>query len=365
MEQEHAGQPGPECPLQRAMNRKLGPGKMFPNNVVEALRNELLPQWGLVPSRAFLEANQARAVRSTEASKRITASNSGLQSMLTTHASTRKSVPSHVCWTELQQCNIRDLHPFEVARGQVLHCTIIADPAPLMGVLLLAEDARGDVVRVQLYNQFPNGLSATNMAEQVRTTFAAGAKLSIAEPFLKVAKDGVRGIRVDSAADVRMQSLGPRTLSSMKQAGNDLTSRGQFSCARQEYLQALNLPEVDEIVTLLGNRSQAFLEELPVQACLDAAAALMLRPSHSKSWMRYAAALQGCAQAPEVDKDQQRRMLAVAQRAASVSSGESAPTTTREDLRLVWSVLLAGFADCTEVFQRLQTFSSEFSYETA
>ena len=182
-------------------------------------------------------------------------------------------------------------------------------------MLILAEDSRGDILQVQLYNQFPNGAIASQMADIVETRFKHGTKLSIAEPFLKIMKDGFRGVRVDSPTDLRVQTV-CMSLSSLKEHGNQLAAKQQFDVAQQEYTAALALPEVDEVATLLANRAQAFLQGMPIQACLDAAAALILRPTHEKAWMCYAAGLKEAARS---EPGLRKELLAMSQRVESVT----------------------------------------------
>ena len=284
------------------------------------------------------------------------ASSSGLSSLARSNATTQKPVLSQACWDELRPACFCDLRPFQVAHGRVLHCSVVGEPAPQVGVLILAEDSRGDLLQVQLYNQFPNGALASQMVDMVEARFQHGTKLSIAEPFLKIMKDGFRGVRVDSPADLRVETV-CRSLSSLKEQGNQLAGQHQFDVAQQEYMAALALPEVDEVATLLANRAQAFLQDMPIQACLDAAAVLILRPTHEKAWMRYASGLKEAARRePRLSKE----LLAMSQRVATVTGSSPSITLTVQDTRGVLGYLLGGVVEGGGTFRVLERFTSEF-----
>ena len=237
----------PACPLHRAMNRKVRTGVALSERHIVDLRSNRLPSWGKVCTRAALEANHADALRSEARNKDMVARMPGLSTFRSSLATTQKPVLSQARWGDLQPVAFRDLRPFEVAQGRVLQCTIIAEPAPMVGILLLAEDARGEVLPLQLYNQFPNSACASDMSDQAKRKFAVGTTLSIAEPFLKIMKDGKRGIRVDAASDLRIRTPGPASMSSLKEEGNAFIAQKQCDAAQQSYLAALELPEVDEV----------------------------------------------------------------------------------------------------------------------
>ena len=176
-------------------------------------------------------------------------------------------------------------------------------------------------------------------------------------------KDGYRGIRVD-APSVRVSELSDSDLTSLKTAGNSAFSKGQFDLAREKYMAALQLVEVNEIATLLANRAQALLEIDPVEACKDAAATLLLRPAHQKAGLRYAAALKKCAELLVEGGEEHRSMLLLAKRAATLypagaqaaQGDQSDQGVTRKNVQHVLALLLCGFEDGLKLYQNRVDF---------
>jgi len=194
--------------------------------------------------------------------------------------------------------------------------------------------------------------------DEVNSKFAKGTKLRIAEPFLKIMNHGYRGIRVDAPSDVRVSSeLSDSDLTSLKTAGNSAFSKGQFDLAREKYMAALQLVEVNEIA------AQALLEIDPVEACKDAAATL-LRPAHQKAGLRYAAALKKCAELLAEGGEEHRSMLLLAKRAATLypagaqaaQGDQSDQGVNRENVQHVLALLLSGFGGGLELYQNRVDF---------
>ena len=66
-----------------------------------------------------------------------------------------------------------------------------------MGITTILEDAAGDHIQLGLYNQLPGGAVGQRSLKLAQRHFPKGARVQIAEPFLKIFRDGKRGVRVD------------------------------------------------------------------------------------------------------------------------------------------------------------------------
>lgn len=200
-------------------------------------------------------------------------------------------------WAQLQPTKISALRLFGVATGRVLVGKLIVPPMVTVGITTLLQDDSGEVIQLGLYNQLPGGVSGHQAQELAEKQFCEGAKLQIAEPFLKIFRDGNQGIRVDSPHDIRLETSGKagatiQDLQDFRQSGNELYKNGQFEAALLEYWRGLRT--CDEIAVLLSNRSQAHLRaECWAEACRDSAASLLLRPQGAKHRARYVFILQG------------------------------------------------------------------------
>ena len=333
IEMQHSS--GVACPLTRAMKSRIPIQQSLWEDLVVRIRENFLPTWGVKRSRQQLEQRHQQGLEMDKVYQRFNSD-----------ASTQKPTATR-SWSNLVPSCFEDLVLFSVAKGRVVHCQIIADPFVRVAVQLLVEDANRQVMQLQLYNQLPDTRGGGR--HQVISKFVKGTKLSIAEPFLKVMNDGYRGIRVDTPADVQV-STPVSDVASLKASGNSAFSQGYFDLAKEKYISALQLEEVEEIVIFLANRAQAFLEYDPVEACKDAAAALMLRPAYQKAGLRYVAALKRSAELLAGEKEgheNHKSMLLLAKRAATLYS-EGKPgeqSVSREDVRAALAVLLSGFGD--------------------
>lgn len=346
IEMQHSS--GVACPLTRAMKSRIPIQQSLWEDLVVPIRADFLPTWGVKRSRQQLEQRHQQGLEETDKVYQSQQTDSNITSF-SSDASTQKPTATR-SWSNLVPSCFEDLVLFSVAKGRVVHCEIIADPFVTVAVQLLVEDANRQVMQLQLYNQLPDTRGGGR--HEVISKFAKGTKLSIAEPFLKVMNDGYRGIRVDTPADVQVCTP-VSDMASLKASGNSAFSQGYFDLAKEKYICALQLEEVEEIVIFLANRAQAFLED-PVEACKDAAAALMLRPAHQKAGLRYVAALKRSAELAEQKEGQEGRfaknkksMLLLAKRAATLYS-EGKPgeqSVSREDVRAALAVLLSGFGD--------------------
>lgn len=311
IEMQHSS--GVACPLTRAMKSRIPIQQSLWEDLVVLIRADFLPTWGVKRSRQQLEQRHQQGLEETDKVYQSQQTDSNITSF-SSDASTQKPTATR-SWSNLVPSCFEDLVLFSVAKGRVVHCEIIADPFVRVAVQLLVEDANRQVMQLQLYNQLPDTRGGGR--HEVISKFAKGTKLSIAEPFLKVMNDGYRGIRVDTPADVQVCTP-VSDMASLKASGNSAFSQGYFDLAKEKYICALQLEEVEEIVIFLANRAQAFLEYDPVEACKDAAAALMLRPAHQKAGLRYVAALKRSAELLAEQKEgheNHKSMLLLAKRA--------------------------------------------------
>ncbi|CAJ1351164.1 unnamed protein product [Effrenium voratum] len=184
---------------------------------------------------------------------------------------------------------------FEVAKGCVLVGRLVTDPDAQVGITTLLEDSAGQLTQLGLYNQLPGGAVGSDALMLADKMFPKGATLRIAEPFMKVFRDGNRGVRVDSPHDLRVEprvSSGKESREAGRQRGNALFGAGQFQAALTAYWQALRCCE--DVAVLFSNRAQAYLkQEHWLEALRDSSAGLLLQPRNAKQWQRYAGALEG------------------------------------------------------------------------
>eukprot|EP00971_Amphidinium_carterae_P082818 1638725-Amphidinium_carterae.1 len=109
-------------------------------------------------------------------------------------------------WKTLHPIGVEDLKLFQVATGGVLSGRLVTDPFATVGVTTFLEDSKGALVQLGLYNMLPGAPTGKKLLLMAEQRFPKGTKLSIAEPFYKIFRDGKRGVRVDDPPDVRVES---------------------------------------------------------------------------------------------------------------------------------------------------------------
>ena len=153
---------------------------------------------------------------------------------LTTNSTVMK--PAEVAphnWASLREVGVKSLRLFDVAKGSVLVGILLVDPIVQVqsvggsekgmngirwtprtewfhvsglwasvcncqvGITTILEDAAGDHIQLGLYNQLPGGAVGPRSLKLAQRHFPKGARVQIAEPFLKIFRDGKRGVRVD------------------------------------------------------------------------------------------------------------------------------------------------------------------------
>lgn len=240
-----------------------------------------------------------------------------------------KTVQTARDWDGLtRQVSPQDLEYFDSAsKDAVLTGELIVDPILLTGVHSVLRCAKtGEVVSLSLYNCMPIENTGQDLLpscakwEAAKARFGMGKQLSIANPYIKVAMDGARTIRVDDPRDIRFLNEAPASVSAAKESGNAAIKTGRFEWARLAYRSCFDHAEIDDYAMLLNHRSanslkmaseeldkrtrsgsgkkssasaidpEAKLQLLPLvhASMLDASAVLCLRPGHKKCWERYA-----------------------------------------------------------------------------
>jgi len=293
-----------DCPLVKVLSRNVK--TELCQEDVELLKRQVLPSWG-VPKPRHIEL--FRHNMGVEHARKTTCSDGHFNmTSMTTNTTVAKPTErsgTRRDWSALAPVGAADLPLFAVATGRVLQGRLIVDPIVMIGVTTILEDDRGNIVQLGLYNALPGGATGQTAFEVASKTFPNGARIRIAEPYLKIFRDGNRGVRVDDPADLRVeldrQLEVQRDLASAKEEGNKLFGKRQFHAAAAEYRRALRECAQD-VAVLLSNRAQALLkEERWAPALQDAAAAALLNPGSGKSWQRYEAAAAGLG-FPEVAK---------------------------------------------------------------
>ena len=202
-------------------------------------------------------------------------------------------------WNTLRKIGIADLRLFGTCKGCYLEGTIVGEAIqPMVGGTTLIRDASGKILIVCFYNVLPDGIYGAQAEPMLSRKFPLGSTIRIAEPFLKIFRDGSRGIRVDNPAEIQVigkvassgtalkQEELDKELVEAKERGNAFVKEKRYDAAMDTYVSALRTDEF--IATVLSNRAQAYisLNDWALGLC-DAAASLTIRPKSKKTWERY------------------------------------------------------------------------------
>ena len=313
------------CPLFRAL--KLVSEVDYTKEDIDAVK-ELLVTWGQKLPREIL------VMRHLAGYNRMKKENQSTNAFRTLSTNSTLAKPEQGtghgprAWDALQPIGMSSLPLFEVARRRVLIGKLVVPPMVTVGITTVLEDSSGAVMQLGLYNQLPGGVTGSKAQELAEKIFPEGACLRIAEPYLKIFRDGHQGVRVDSPHDIRVEGTEAQLdLSDCRLEGNKLFGARQFDAALSLYWQGLQ--SCGDLATLLSNRAQAQLkQEKWCDALRDSAASLLLCPSGTKHRARYVAALQGLG------------FSAIAQRARDISSEEALSLPLVHDTRKVLQIAL-------------------------
>lgn len=194
----------------------------------------------------------------------------------------------------MKKIQIKDIKPYDSSAGKYLEGTLLIDPfTPMVGTTTFLEDSNGDVILLALYNFLPDGLHGEAAVPIASQKIPKGGKIKVAAPFMKIFRDGSRGIRIDNPNDIIVSTgnedtetiEGPALLQA-KKLGNDFVAKKMYNVATDAYIGGLR--KANLVPTLLSNRSQvyAMLGEWE-NSLADAAASLVIRPGNQKTWARY------------------------------------------------------------------------------
>mmetsp|Transcript_27043 Transcript_27043/g.57962 ORF Transcript_27043/g.57962 Transcript_27043/m.57962 type:complete len:767 (+) Transcript_27043:44-2344(+) len=233
---------------------------------------------------------------------RLRADDKRSNDMVQTSSSMRKNADNNstkVDWSKLKKMPIKDLKLYETNQGKYLEGKILVDPfTPMVGTITILEDSNGDVILVALYNLLPDGLHGEDSVAVASAKIPKGGTIRIAEPYMKVFRDGSRGIRIDDPSDIFMivgdgsDSVNEDVaLANAKALGNSLVQKKMYNAASDAYIDGIRKASL--VPTLLSNRSQAYAMAKDWENSLaDAAASLTMRPANKKTWARYKKALE-------------------------------------------------------------------------
>jgi len=182
-----------------------------------------------------------------------------------TSSSIRKDVSLHttaIDWSSLTQIFVRDLKLYESYESMYIEGKLLIEPfTPMVGTTTILEDSNGDVVLIALYNFLPEGLHGEESVPVASAKIPKGATVRIAAPFMKVFRDGSRGLRIDNPNEISVISSGKvsgkiderRVLLEAKKAGNQLVKTQKYLSASEAYIGGLHSAIEQEDVESLPN----------------------------------------------------------------------------------------------------------------
>ncbi|CAK0835643.1 unnamed protein product [Prorocentrum cordatum] len=326
-------------PLVRAISLSRTPTLPSPSGVQQMRR--FLSNWGLKkPKEIRLMIHNAAYEQDFRRFAGRSRSDAQEVGVFTSNSTVVKpgSAKSLADWAALAPISIEALKLFEVAKGRCLQGVLVVDPIASVGVTTFLEDSAGSVIQLGLYNQLPGAPTGGQVFRLAQTIFPKGTRIRIAEPFLKIFRDGNQGVRVDDPGDLIVDggaACGTGSAKAARERGNDFVKGGEFHAAAAEYWRGLRSTEVKTgVAQLLSNRAQSFLKlELWNAALSDAAAAALLAPKSTKAWLRYASALEGLGHYELAERA--RSVLTPASGSEVQASAPLYHTVVQESLRAV------------------------------
>lgn len=217
----------------------------FTDDFLEHIQYEFLGAWGVpLPSEHLIMKHLVitegyRAMRDTPAKK---------SALITYSCESVVKESQDSSWQSLQSINIRDLQLFRTMKGKRLECKVAGNANWAVGITTVIQDATGDAVQCGIYN-----LPSVRDAESAEAALPEGSTIFIAEPFLKIMADGMRGVRVDIPSEIQifmpgqrpivrqdLGILGGETVSRKHQCAEEHVDRG--SAAVEELLEGNLVP---------------------------------------------------------------------------------------------------------------------------
>lgn len=282
-----------KCPLVKALLENGVQASVINDEVINRCKRNL-QSWGndeSIPKLEFLMQYHMR-VRSVKDSPEYNESFQVCQ----TNSTVIKPSGKLVHWESLKKINVRDLKLFDTCWGCYLECVIMSEAiVPHVGGAVLLQDELCDFVTLSFYNFLPEGIRGVQAEPFLAAIFPFGCKIRIAEPFLKIFRDGRYGLRVDNRSEISVDKPSQKrdaesdingSLEEQKKKGNEFFAEKKYTAALDVYASALI--STDFVPTILSNRCQAFIAlEQWYNGLLDAAASLTIRPNSEKTWARY------------------------------------------------------------------------------
>mmetsp|Transcript_25443 Transcript_25443/g.72956 ORF Transcript_25443/g.72956 Transcript_25443/m.72956 type:complete len:835 (+) Transcript_25443:96-2600(+) len=286
----------PTCPLTEALAPSVG-RRLIDESLLAKLKEHYIPQFGVKgKGPALFEQTDAMADRWSSGQAGIEAT--GISFIRRRPCALRKpGTPMEL--EKAYKVSSAEFSLLAAEEEAYLEGTLVSEPHVSVhgNVMSLIRDTSGEMCRVLLYDQLPPGAARGQQGEALaRSMFPRGTRLTVLEPLLAMARDGIRGMYVVSPSEVRKFVGGADSLNlaEAKAAGNAAVAQGQHATAAEFYRLGLNHANTEVLATLLSNRAQAELKlEQYAGALADTAAALQLRPTDSKAWARYVLALRG------------------------------------------------------------------------
>mmetsp|Transcript_166252 Transcript_166252/g.533859 ORF Transcript_166252/g.533859 Transcript_166252/m.533859 type:complete len:1592 (-) Transcript_166252:284-5059(-) len=176
----------------------------IPDDLWEYFQYEFLGKWGVpLPSehlimKHLVKAEQAVALRKTTKKADV---------FITTTSKSVVKASQDSSWQSLQSINIRDLQLFRTMKGKRLECKVAGPPNFAVGITTVLQDATGDAVQCGIYN-----LPSVCDVASAEAALPEGSTIVIAEPFLKIMADGMRGVRVDIPSELQIFMPGQRPI---------------------------------------------------------------------------------------------------------------------------------------------------------
>ncbi|KAI4661522.1 uncharacterized protein J4E88_010970 [Alternaria novae-zelandiae] len=179
---------------------------------------------------------------------------------------------------DLKPIMIEDLRLETHHRGRYLTLRAITPPNRMTAILVIAEDERGDVTLLQMYQQ------EDETSHPAVDVVDKGSILIVKEPFFKVTASGDYSLRVDHLSDIIFltdeETMTPtswkprllemsRTAESLKLEGNTLIGKERYWRAIEKYSDVLaQTATSSEVEVIRRNRSLAYLKTKQYDAAL-------------------------------------------------------------------------------------------------
>jgi hypothetical protein len=143
---------------------------------------------------------------------------------------------------DMKPITIKDLRLETHHRGRYIVLRAITSPYRMTGILVLAEDERGDATLLQIYQQEPEAI------RPITDVVDKGSIILLKEPFFKVTASGDYSLRVDHLSDIvrlgndntRIPSIWRPRLLEIEQSADSLKLEGNTHMGEGRYWRAID-----------------------------------------------------------------------------------------------------------------------------